>query len=102
MRLRGRLAPGGGASECRPTRSSAIGSLSTTAAHVDQVGDGADHALHRRAIRALDRAADTAQPESAERLTLAVVRARRTAALGDLKCRQAHCSSPAATGSAPA
>src|ERR671928_359911 len=67
-RLRGRRLPGAGLRVCSPKSS-----LSVIDPH--QVADAVEHAARLRGVLDLDRVADPAQPERAQRVDLLLVRA---------------------------
>src|SRR5215203_5518840 len=67
-RLRGLREPGAGASECRPMRSSR-----SSAIDAHEVADGVHHPASLRGVLDLDRVADPAQAEGAQRVALLAV-----------------------------
>src|SRR3954452_22091491 len=96
MRLRALREPGAGLRECRPMRSvvsSAIGDL-------HEMADAVQHAARLLVVLDLDRVADAAQAERAQRVELALVRA-----VARLDLRHLHSgfsSAAGASGSAAA
>src|SRR5215210_7239178 len=93
MRLRSRLAPGAGASECSPTVSGSTGArtvVGSSAIVLDlhQVGDGVELPAQLRGVLALDGLADAAQAERAHRVALLLVRPVLGLGLRDLDRHQ--------------
>src|SRR5436305_11383318 len=81
MRLRALREPGAGLRLCSPMRSGASAIL----CDLDQMPHLVDHATQLRRVGMLDRLADAAQPEGAQRVALALAGPVLGAALGELQ-----------------